>query len=168
MCRDQIYEAKKKLKEANAANIDSKTEAKFDSFKGEPFKVGGEALTTATISGAKLEDINKPITIKPGMLPHDSMPVLGHSQAYYVPHHPGHNVMSRHSSFNYSYYHHAHYTNGNGVYPYHDPYHNENYYDGSLKKNKSASDLISSSEHYKETEFVQLFMKFKYLKIDFK
>ena len=150
--REQLFEAKKKQKEAG--NVEGKTsDSKNEPVKVDVSKTGGDTSTTKS-------DESKSVIIKPGMISYESMPNFNPNHPYYHPHHQmPPNIMSRHSSFNHSYYHQSQYMNGN-MYPYHhhpphhESYHNENYYDGSLKKNKSASALIPPSSHLKETESV--------------
>ena len=105
--------------------------------------VGHQTTTVTTKIQHQRSHVNIPIDM---MLP-------GGNQPYYAAHH----AMSRQPGGNYNYYQpHPHYNFPpvNGMYPYHDSYQNENFYE--LKKNKSSGDLLASS-HLKEIEYFILF-----------
>ena len=116
---------------------DEKKPPKSDEF------VSHQTTTVITKIQHQRSHVNIPIDM---MLP-------GGNQPYYVAHHP----MGRPPGGNYQYYQpHPHYNFPpvNGMYPYHDNYQNENFYE--LKKNKSSGDLLTSS-HLKEIEYLDFF-----------
>lgn len=164
-CNEKINEEKRRTREAKcksaAVNVAAAITSSELSKKGE------------TVEDSKKDDETKALktklTIDPAerKFPHQhrssintppdhTLPVLSHSNPYYLNHHHGQahlqpttgHPISRHSSFTHP-YNYPHYANGNGM-PYPDHYQNENYYDSHIRKNKSSNDLIGS--HYKETE----------------
>lgn len=160
-CHHQINEEKRKTREEKykqqaatvAAAITQESAKKSETTKEEASKtdVPLESKIKSKFEDRKFPHQQRGHVSTP---PDQQLPVLSHSNPYYVNHHPvsGHMIpahpMSRHSSFNYPYNYphpHPHYMNGSGPYPpgvYPEHYQNENYYESGMKRNKSSNDLL--------------------------
>ncbi|CAF0920884.1 unnamed protein product [Brachionus calyciflorus] len=145
-CRNRIESEKKKAKEATSSPIISETNQQIEQTKTV---VSSEEIKKTT---EQIKQISASITkAQAKASPNPPLTNLPPSHGYHH-HHQSHH-MTRHASFNYNYYGHphpapfmAHMDPYYGTYS--DHYYNEMMYEGTLKRNKSASYLISSHNEY--------------------